>query len=102
MVPDTAVPVKVTVMVLVLFPEVTITPAGSIQLYPVAPGTAITEYTFPVAPLQITDGPVTAPGDGRQMHPELDITVDNPRLFMPAIGSVIELQPQALPELLGF
>ena len=36
------------------------------------------------------------------MHPELDITVDNPREFVLAIGSVIELHPQPLPEIFGF
>jgi len=54
---------KFTVIEGVLVPEVIVQPAGTVQLYPVAPVTAATANTTPVAPGHTADGPaVKAPG----------------------------------------
>jgi hypothetical protein len=54
---------KLTVMEDVFCPEVMVVPPGVVQAYPVAPVTAGIEYTTPVAPGQMLEGPeVNAPG----------------------------------------
>ena len=99
--PDVEVGGNLTLMLLVLFPEVMIAPGGTLQLYPVAPLTTFTEYIFAVSPWQTGSGPVINPGEGRQAHPKLTITVGNPSALVFAIASVMELQPQVLPRLSG-
>ena len=49
---------KFTVMALVLVPEAKVAPAGTTQLYPVAPGTAGTLKATPVAPGHTFETPV--------------------------------------------
>ena len=54
---------KFTVMLVVFWPLVMVVPAGVVQLYPVAPVTAGTVNTTPVAPGHTFAGPaVNAPG----------------------------------------
>jgi hypothetical protein len=53
---------KLTVIELVPAPDVTVVPAGVVQLYPVAPATDGTENVTPVAPGQTFVGPAIAPG----------------------------------------
>ena len=52
----------VTVMLLVPAPAVIDAPAGTVQLYVIAPGTAVTEYVSPVVPAHTVVVPVIAPG----------------------------------------
>ena len=52
----------VTVMLFVPVPAVIVAPAGTVQLYVVAPGTAVTEYVKPVVPAHTVVVPVIAPG----------------------------------------
>jgi hypothetical protein len=50
------------VILFVPVPAVIVAPAGTVQLYVVAPGTAVTEYVKPVVPAHTVVVPVIAPG----------------------------------------
>jgi hypothetical protein len=52
---------RVTVMLLVLAPEVIVDPVGTVQIYPVALAIGGTEYTFPILLPQALAGPVITP-----------------------------------------
>ena len=62
--PPAKVDEKASVMLLVV--EVPVAPVGSVQAYEVAPLTAGTVYTIPVALLQTCAGPLNAPVAGRE------------------------------------
>ena len=70
-------------MELVPVPRVMVAPAGTLQLYPVAPETTGTEKETPVAPGQTEDGPVMVPGMAGVL-----VTVMH-------LGALVELPPQA-------
>ena len=46
---------------MVVAPETMVAPAGTVQVYPVAPGMTCTEYTTPVCPWQTGVVPVMTP-----------------------------------------
>ncbi len=61
MFPEVAAVVKLTVMELVLLPEMMVAPGGMVHKYPSAPGMAGTEYMMLFAGVQIMGLPLMGP-----------------------------------------
>jgi len=74
---------KFTVMEGVLVPEVIVQPVGTVHPYPVAPVTAGTENTTPVAPGHTFAGPVMVPGTAGVL------------LMVMHLGALVEEPPHA-------
>ena len=86
---------NVIVALVVPCPPVTVAPAGTVQVYEVAPATAAIEYTFPVELGQAVAEPVIVPGvAGAALNVmAFTLAVDVPHVFVAVTVTLPEVDP---------
>jgi hypothetical protein len=81
----------VTITVVVPCPLLMVQPAGTVQLYEVAPATEVIEYVNPPCPLQTEVSPVIAAGEGTEEE------IETPRQEGVLVAHVFIAVTQILP-----